>query len=207
MDQLFIFSRMFEDAWEFPNSLHEFWELEEGIQPCVLLEMLWEYMVSGPLLWPNQYNHYQSPVHIVGYKSDSFFVTVEQRDCCRLSRFRPQFPWTKFLGAAKRSGVVVTGSWDSPTHTGIRNGVSKFKTMVLRLKRAPWDGNELLPLVEQLQILGSCSWFRGEWTKRLDRQVREASTVMQMLYWSVMVRGKLSVKAKLLNCSYALTFT
>lgn len=119
MDQLFIFSRMFEDAWEFPNSLHEFWELEEGNQPCVLLEMLWEYMVSGPLLWPNQYNHYQSPVHIVGYKSDSFFVTVEQRDCCRLSRFRPQFPWTKFLGAAKRSGVVVTGSWDSPTHTGV----------------------------------------------------------------------------------------
>lgn len=41
----------------------------------------------------------------------------------------------------------------------------------------------------------------------VDQQAREASTVMQMLYWSVMVRGKLSVKAKLLNYSYALTFT
>lgn len=55
--------------------------------------------------------------------------------------------------------LQLTPEWFTTTcdETGIRNGVSEFKTMVLRLKRALWVGNKLLPLVEQLQILGSCS--------------------------------------------------
>lgn len=90
----------------------------------------------------------------------------------------------------------------------MRINTSKSKIMILNQKRVEsplrvWE--EPLPQLEE--YLGFCSQLREYWRLRLGNQIGVASTVMQTLYWYVVVKRKLSRKPKLSICltNYILT--
>ena len=82
----------------------------------------------------------------------------------------------------------------------MRISTSKSETMALCRKTvecSPRVGNEILPQVEDFKYLGSCSRVRDEWSVRLTGGIGAASAVLRALHRPVVVKRKLSQKAKL----------
>ncbi|KAK0137162.1 Complement C3 [Merluccius polli] len=77
---------------------------------------------------------------------------------------------------------------------GMRVSTSKSEAMVLCRKMV---GSELLPQVKEFKYLGTLFPSEGKMEREMDRRIGAASAVMRALYQTVVVKRKLSRKAKL----------
>ncbi|KAK3506058.1 hypothetical protein QTP70_002984 [Hemibagrus guttatus] len=95
---------------------------------------------------------------------------------------------------------------------GMRVSTSKSEAMVLDRKKVACTlqvGGEVLPQVEEFKYLGVLFTSEGRMDREIDRRIGAAAAVMRSMYRSVVVKKKLSRKAKLLiyQSIYAPTLT
>ncbi|KAI3375063.1 hypothetical protein L3Q82_021584, partial [Scortum barcoo] len=95
------------------------------------------------------------------------------------------------------TGAVCSRSVKRP---GMRISTSKSKAMVLDQKRMACPlrvGGEVLPQMVEFKYLGVLFTSEGKMEREIDRRIGGASTVMQSVYRTVVVKKELSRKAKL----------
>ncbi len=83
---------------------------------------------------------------------------------------------------------------------GMRINTSKSEAMVLDRKRVAFPlqvGGKFLPQVEEFKYLGVLFTSEGRMECEIDRQIGAVAAAMRMMYRSVVVKKKLSLKAKL----------
>ncbi|KAK3546986.1 hypothetical protein QTP86_007434 [Hemibagrus guttatus] len=84
---------------------------------------------------------------------------------------------------------------------GMRVSTSKSEAMVLNRKKVACTlqvGGEILPQVEKFKYLGVLVTSEGRMDREIDRRIDAVAAVMRSMYQSVVVKKKLSWKAKLL---------
>ncbi|KAI3366505.1 hypothetical protein L3Q82_000635 [Scortum barcoo] len=99
-----------------------------------------------------------------------------------------------FHGA--KSMKAVSG----PEEAGMRISTSKSEARVLDRKRVACPlrvGGEVLPQMEEFKYLGVLFTSEGKMEREIDRRIGAASTVMQSVYRTVVVKKELSQKANL----------
>ncbi|TWW80182.1 hypothetical protein D4764_10G0012120 [Takifugu flavidus] len=82
----------------------------------------------------------------------------------------------------------------------MRISTSKSEAMVLNQKKVECllrVKEEILPQVEEFKYLGVLFTSEGRMEQEVDRRIGAASAVMRTLHWSVVMKRKLSQKAKL----------
>ncbi|TWW77646.1 hypothetical protein D4764_12G0010360 [Takifugu flavidus] len=82
---------------------------------------------------------------------------------------------------------------------GMKISTSKSEAMVLNRKKVEcllWVKEETLPQMEEFKYLGVLLTSEGRMEQEIDRRIGAASAVMRTLHWSVVVKRKLSRKAK-----------
>uniref|UniRef100_A0A669C5T3 Reverse transcriptase domain-containing protein n=1 Tax=Oreochromis niloticus TaxID=8128 RepID=A0A669C5T3_ORENI len=190
----------------------------------VLCGVLWEYGVSGPLLQAIQslYNRCKSLVHIAGNKSNSFPVGDGLRQGSplspilfiifmdRISRHSQVVEGLHFGGLRISSllftddVVLLASSGDglllALEAVGMRINTPKSEAMVLSRKRVECPlrvRDETLPQVEEFKYHGVLFMSDGRREREIDRWIGAVAAVMRRLYRSIVVKRKLSVKAKL----------
>ncbi|KAK3539665.1 hypothetical protein QTP70_011111 [Hemibagrus guttatus] len=83
---------------------------------------------------------------------------------------------------------------------GMRVSTSKLEAMVLDRKKVACTlqvGGEVLPKVEEFKYLGVLFMSEGRMDREIDRRIGAAAAVMRSMYRSVVMKKKLSRKAKL----------
>ncbi|KAK3537233.1 hypothetical protein QTP70_003994 [Hemibagrus guttatus] len=197
----------------------------------ILLEVLWEYGVRGPLLRVvrSLYNRSRRLVRIANCKSDLFPVHVGLRQGCplspvlfiffrdRISRRSQGLEGVRFgdhrissLIFADDVVLLAPSSLDlqhalglfaaEGEAAGMRVSTSKSEAMVLDRKKVACTlqvGGEFLPQVEEFKYLGVLFTREGRMDRQIDRWISAAAAVMRSMYRAVVVKKKLSRKAKL----------
>lgn len=87
--------------------------------------------------------------------------------------------------------------------TSPRISTAKSEPMVLSQKRMDgplWVGDDSLSQMEELQYLGILLMSGERMEPEIDKWIGSVSAMMQILYWSVVVKRELNQKRKLLIC-------
>ncbi|TWW77405.1 hypothetical protein D4764_12G0007950 [Takifugu flavidus] len=161
-----------------PTSPHVFCGLGEGIRPCPSGDPVGVLREYGVLIRAirSLYDRCQSLVRIAG--NDVVLLASSARD------LQLSLDW--FAAAFEVAGMKIS--------------TSKSEAMVLNRKEVGCllqVKEEILPQVEEFKYLRVLFTSEGRMEQEIDRRIGAASTVMQTLHRSVVVKRELSRKAKL----------